>query len=354
MYADALLLLTATATAAAGGAGVGAPAPAWWAPLHGTASLDHYVGSGTFIADRHADNPYYASFLSAAPSWSLTDDLRVMAELGFTYEWTRLVTPCHPASGPRAAGAPTADCSDAEEPAGYRHDFTDLTLSVRHARLWDPGPAQLSGWASVALPTSRTSRATDNVTTLGVGGAARARWSALSVNLSFGALKFFPLREAQVVAEQDVLVADDGTPVGRCASFRTASCIALSGFVASWRLQTTLSLTVTVPWVEGLSATASVGYLYDRRHGRDADALRSPRVDGDGDPVVRGVNASNSTTGNVEVSYSLDDHFSLAIGLFSLQPARTADGHHLRFPFYDFVSPANNYTAWYLSGGVSL
>lgn len=335
-------------------AGAGRPPRRGGRPLHGSASVDSYVGSGTFIRDGHSDNPYYASFLSASPYWAFSDDLRVQADLGFTYEWTRWVTPCHPASGPRAAGAPTRDCSDAEDPAGYRHDFTDLTLSVRHQRLWEPGPVRLSGWGSVGLPTSRTSRATDNVVTLGAGGAALARWSMLSVNLSFGAMKFFPLREAQVVAQGDVVVADDGTPVGRCASFRTASCIALSGFVASWRLQSTLSLTVTVPWVEGLSATASVGYMYDRRHGRAEDPLRSPRVDGDGDPVVRGINASDSTTGNVEVSYWLDDHFSVALGLFSLQPARTADGHRLRFPFYDLVSPANNYTAWYLSGGVSL
>src|SRR5687768_13536576 len=98
----------------------------WWERFGGTAALDSFVGIGTFIGDRHADNPYWASTLTIKPSYELIEDLHLKLYFSLTYEWTRLVTPCHPASGPRAEGAPTEDCSDTDDASGQRFALEDI------------------------------------------------------------------------------------------------------------------------------------------------------------------------------------------------------------------------------------
>ena len=55
------------------------------------------------------------------------------------------------------------------------------------------------------------------------------------------------------------------------------------------------------------------------------------------------------TYGDINVSFMPVDHFVLGMGIQSYQPALTADNSSIRFPFYDFVSPSNNYTRWYLT-----
>jgi hypothetical protein len=43
---------------------------------------------------------------------------------------------------------------------------------------------------------------------------------------------------------------------------------------------------------------------------------------------------------------------SIAVGTTSIQPAWTADGKYLRFPFWDFISPQNNFSAAFLTLGI--
>jgi long-subunit fatty acid transport protein len=91
-----------------------------------------------------------------------------------------------------------------------------------------------------------------------------------------------------------------------------------------------------------------LGYAYSRKFGSSGDAFSSTRTDADGDRIATGVNEDDTTSGSIEVAYAFDDHWSLAGGIASSQPAKTAGGKSLRFPFFDFISPANNYTGYYL------
>jgi hypothetical protein len=328
----------------------------WWERFGGAVAFDSFVGIGTFVKDRHADDPYWGSTLTITPSYEIVDDLTVGLFFSLTYEWTHLVTPCHEASGPRPAGAPAKDCSDTNDPNGQRFDLLDLELSAKHGKMVEAGPFTLSGFGAVALPTSRASRHADNILSLGTGLTAGVELGPVSIELSGSFYKHFPTAEAAVLdAIETDARADGGTPIGRCASFRQQSCVALQGFVASWNVKSELAVSFELPWVEGLSTSASVAYLYSRRFGQEPDELSSPILDADGDRVVTGTNHDDSTIGVFDVSYAfLDEHLSVSFGIFSWQPARTADGKSVRFPFYDFVSPANNYTTWYLTLSASL
>lgn len=63
--------------------------------------------------------------------------------------------------------------------------------------------------------------------------------------------------------------------------------------------------------------------------------------------AVNGVQTGRSdvTWGLISVGYDITDHFGVAIGLSSYQPAMNSTYTHPRFPFFDFSGPnANNFT----------
>lgn len=319
-------------------------------PFAASASIDFSVGSGSFVAYDKADDPLYTSTLTLAPGWSFAEHMKIGAQLALTYEWTNLVTACSAASGPRPAGGPQEDCSDTNDANGRRLSLSDLTFSFAHDQVYALDPIIFAASASLALPTSRESRATNNVLTIGGNAGASIELEMFKIGLGFGLRKFFPTAEASVL---DAVEAEarqrGGVPVIRCASFRRESCLLLTGFVPSWRVAIDADATIEAPWVEGLSATIAFGYQYSRRYGRALDAFSSMKTDAGGRIIVDGTNEDDSTSGTIEVAYELDDRLSFALGVTSQQPAKTADGKSLRFPFYDFISPASNFSAWYLS-----
>jgi hypothetical protein len=322
----------------------------WWAPIGVDLGLDTTVGIGTFVASEKADDPYWSSTISLAPSWKFDEHLAASLSLSLTYEWTYLVTPCRPASGPRPEGAPALDCSDASG-TGRRTDFEDLSLEIGHDRLVELEGLKLDGGAAIRLPTSRDSQAAGNLFTLsGALGISRA-FGPVTPSFTVRFAKFFP-KSASPALDAEESYGDP--PIGRCASFRQTDCIFLVGFVPTWRTGFDLGLSAEIPWVEGLSISMELGYRYTKKHGRDTDALSSTRTDATGRPVVDGTNEADTTSGTIELGYAFAEKWSARLGVSSVQPAKTEDGGGLRFPFYDFISPANNYTGWYLGLGYSL
>src|SRR5262249_29603849 len=149
--------------------------------------------------NQKTDNPYYATTFTLQPSWALDDTISVSLSYGLTYEWTYLVTPCHAASGPRAAGAPAEDCSASDDFGAARFDQTDLELGIADSAIYVLGPVTFSGNAGLGLPTSRTSRYTSNLFTLALGGAASLALEPVTIGLDLSFRKFFPTASAQVL-----------------------------------------------------------------------------------------------------------------------------------------------------------
>ncbi len=64
---------------------------------------------------------------------------------------------------------------------------------------------------------------------------------------------------------------------------------------------------------------------------------------------------ADTTWGLISVGYDVNDHFNLALGLSSAQPARTADQKGYRFPFFDFQSGSySNNTQVFVSASGTL
>lgn len=317
----------------------------WTRPIGLSVSLETAIGVGTFVSSEYADDPYYGSSLSLDPSYALDEELTLSLHLGFAYEWTYLVTPCRAATGPRPAGAPAQDCSDTGDPNGRRFDLDDVSLSLSHAGLELPLELTLDGRASVALPTSRGSRAATNVLTAGLGVGLRRSFELFTPSIGLSFSKYFPIDDAPLAE-----MGDTDVPIGRCRDPLKTSCLLLSGFVPSWRLG--VELGVGFELGNGFDASISFGYAYTAKFGRAPDAASSPRLDADGQRIVTGVGASDTTSGGLELGFTPEatgEAWRFALGVSSSQPARTEDGRALRFPFFDFISPANNYSAWYLS-----
>ena len=66
------------------------------------------------------------------------------------------------------------------------------------------------------------------------------------------------------------------------------------------------------------------------------------------DAAKGGRGQSDTMYGTIDVSYQPFEHVGFSVGVSSVQPPKTANNESFRFPFFDFVSEANNYTYYYL------
>lgn len=104
------------------------------------------------------------------------------------------------------------------------------------------------------------------------------------------------------------------------------------------------------------SVNASVGLLYQILAPlRDAPELRSPFATTQG--------WTELSTGSLIYSYQvpmesfdlpIDTNMRVTAGVSSLQPSYDAGGRTLRFPFWDFATPANNFSAAFVSLDVGI
>ena len=84
--------------------------------------------------------------------------------------------------------------------------------------------------------------------------------------------------------------------------------------------------------------------------------------DGVSSPFSTKQNFMDSTSGAIFYSYDIPDkalgisdyvNTNLSLSLSSAQPAWTFDGKSLRFPFWDFISPNNNFSSFGVSLGAN-
>ena len=71
--------------------------------------------------------------------------------------------------------------------------------------------------------------------------------------------------------------------------------------------------------------------------------------DNSAEPTRRTNNETQRDTswGIVDLSYAVNDHLDLSTGISSVQAAKSADGKHIRFPWWDFEGPQSNSTSLY-------
>lgn len=282
-------------------------------------SFSTYLGAGTFVLDSHSDNPFVSQEVLVRPRFWLSarQNLQLLWLLECEY-------------------------TDPDDPAGRRCWPSDLGLSYHHVRLWqDPWlSGRLMGSASLWLPTSLESQTNHTVMNLRVSllYLATVLKGRLQLFYGFAVQKYLPAERVRGFLGQE----DDAAGLPLCLARGRASAdgacgsggplndnwLLVNSFGAQWYFRPDL-------W---LSASLSLWNFF--RYAVD---------EAGSDPALPRAGRADLTWGTLELAYQWRQHYVFALGLTSRQPALTADGSAPRFPFWDFISPSNNFSKAYVT-----
>jgi hypothetical protein len=293
-------------------------------------ALDHYLGLGTFVdASRYS---YLAANLTIAPVYLFgigRQRLVASATVRLNYEYTLPDVD----TGRRTQVSDTRVGISA--PALYRETHTGIALS--------PG-------VSLALPTSLESWHAGLITNLGVN--ATFSRSVSTVDLRFtvsGSRGFFASAQNGVLASTStdargnlLVISRQGEPVSAFANWNTAWSFSVGGQV-QWRA------TGSLLFYAGYSFSKSWRYAATLV----VDEFTAQGTDANGNPVARaGPGQSDRTAAFVGASYQVNEHYTLDLGLSTIQAPLTATGL-VRFPFLSFGSWADNASSLYFTLGAA-
>lgn len=236
----------------------------------------------------------------------------------------------------------------------------------------------ISGGVNARAPLSLSSRRWNVLGSLGLGGAVA--WSTEHLGdllpewLGDFSLSYTPSVSVIGHLQPNPSVPCDGSPLdptlpryGTAAENldRIPLVIAREGeilpdgscIVRGRRPIGSFSHAASIGWSLGKhSVMASAGLLYQFLAPlRDAPELSSP--------FASNQSFSEMSTGSIAYSYAIPieslglplvSHMRATAGLSSMQPTYDAAGRNLRFPFWDFVTPANNFSAAFVSLDVGI
>jgi hypothetical protein len=314
----------------------------WWQNRFAGSLLDitNYFGTGTFYTSGY-HNPYVATAFYLKPNLKLGTkrDLSIYARVYLELEYTK-----------------------EDNPEARRENPLDswLVLNARNLYTEARSKIRLAGALRAILPTSFESRYQHMIVGLSAGlnlnrgfefgqpDPAGKKWQ-IDVSLGSTATKFIQTSKyrgeypgdttncrlspgnftsGQVGAATDLGAAAGsdhcGGPLNANYSFTTAANATLT------RRRVSLSMTLIV--INQFQYSVPLDQQF----------------------AVHGVQTgrTDSTWGLISLGYDVTDHFAIAIGMSSYQPALDSTYSHIRFPFFDFSGPnANNYTQFF--AGVS-
>jgi len=258
-----------------------------------TLLLTNSVGTGSFLkqVDRQEQ---LISTLTLTPFLTLKNlvadkSLKISAEQKINFNWLPQASPPE------------------------KFDFSDLIIrtALQDAFAWAGTGLTLTPSLEVEAPVSKLSRAARRY--VGLGTALSLAWAYEGFSLSYKPLLTGFINGAPAVSD-----CNERSP---CTPTRQTRAMFKNTLVAKY--------------IHGNHTVAATFRLYDaflRPLASDAEAK----------------NLSESTLGVLEYSYAIPMRFPLAVtfGVISFQPSRNAQGT-INFPFFDFVTPANNYSQLY-------
>lgn len=310
-----------------------------WSKFKGSyTSLAFNLGTGSFITNK-SDNPLFNAELTLYPRFSLGDYQSVRAYWVLECEFT-----------------------EPEGREGRKCDPSDIRLSYHHTNIWqDPWlKGRVMGYAGIWLPTSYASININKVILnprASIGYLVRFFNNKFELAYNFTVQKYFQQSKSrQCPFETDANgVARDGAGNILCAAGGYDAPGQDSGSGSSRGISdghAGSGGTLNDNWL--LINNLHVGYYLSKKWSFSADILiynyfRYSVGSAFNDPNLPDTGRADYTWGIIEAAYQATGNLSLAMGISSLQSALTADNKSVRFPFYDFISPANNLTKWYLS-----
>jgi hypothetical protein len=282
-------------------------------------SLSTSIGSGTFVLDDYSNDPYVSQEIFLRPRFWLTKNQNVQLLWLMECEYT----------------APN-------DPAGRHCNWSDLRLSYHHVDIWrDPWlQGRLMGSAQIWLPASLSSQ--NNHTVMNLRGSllylALLADKRLQLIYGFSLQKYLPTRKARGFRGEQF--DETGTPLcfARSSAGTDGACGSGGPMNDNWLVVNSLGL----QWFFSDKIWLSVSLAIWNYVRFSVDELGS-------DPEFPRTGRGDFTSGGIELGYQWRKHLVFGAGLTSRQPALTADGDWPRFPFWDFSSPANNYSRVYLT-----
>lgn len=296
-------------------------------------TLDHYLGVGTFV-----DTRYY-SYLAA---W-----LTIQPQYLFSIGKQRLV------ASVTVRGAWEYTLPDVE--TGRRWSLFDTRIGVAAPAFFREPNTKIAFTPSVGLllPTSLESWNAGLITSLSVGFALSRSIGVVDFRFNASGSRSFYGQANSGYRNPNL----DGTGAApRDASGNLlAVCRPGEEFCATAGMNPAWSFVVggQVQWRATGSFLLYAGYTYSRSFREAAaptvDAYTPQALDSNGNPVAKAGYGSNDRTSTfVGGSYQLNEHYSIDLGISTVQTPLTPTGQ-VRFPFLSLGTWADNATSLYFS-----
>lgn len=315
-------------------------------PLHLQATLDTSLGNGVF-APGYQIQPSLGSSLNLRPSASLPkiDGLPKAILTGSIDFSVSNWIPASQTSGVYDRQVRVGDPSVAVIlPGIFKEEFTGIGVSLV---------------GSARLPLSITSRQQNLITN--VGGSAQFAWGSPDLAIGSFFAQYSPSVRASIYSQLGATMPCDapnlagtprplGDPINGLDTLPTyiaprdeqylpdGTCV-----LAGRQSIAAVSNSVATGWTDpsgnhNLSLSLGISHSFSR--GLKSDPTLSS-------PFSSGQNFNESTNGSLSYAYTLpfDFNSSISTGIFSGQPSVSGTG--LRFPFWDFQTPANNFSGFF-------
>lgn len=303
--------------------------------FHLSIDLDHWLGTGTFV------NSAYYSYLSGnlifSPSYGFTLFGKKLMASGFTRVGLEYTRP--------------------DNETGRRVSWMDLAASLRAPAIYKIPVVGVSVSPGIGytMPITMESWSANSYGSISASvGLSRKFFEKLGLRYGISAGKALWGRSFSGISARAADNRDaQGNRIFLCRAADTYCAVA--GNNSDYLLINSLGADyqITEKW------SASLGWML-RSTWRAAaastpDQFTPQAVDSNGNPVARsGDGRSDLEVGTIGVAYAINDMFSLSAGVATFAPPKTNDNKAFRFPFFDFIGPADNNTTFSLGVSASL
>lgn len=304
-----------------------------------TANLTQSLGQGTFVKDAYARTPDYGYLAGIGASYQVLPKLSV----GSRFVWIQQLT------------VTNQDSKNGTVPRELQ--VRDLVFSASAPRLYrEPLTGiEVGTGLNLNLPTSKASRSAQRLFGLGVRGNAGRLFEkvgpgdlalgyALSIVKNFGPAS--PDNDPGKHPSGQLCRAGNKDDAGNClTSIATNNFYVLNDFNVAYTFLQDFTFTFDFLIWNRVSHDLSGSPLP-----RDVAATRDATI-GTSPYATSGGQQTDATVATFEISYALTKNFTLSAGLYTFQPVFIQNGsstHTLRFPFWDFQTPADNNSTFFL------
>ncbi|MBK7863778.1 MAG: hypothetical protein IPJ65_35270 [Archangiaceae bacterium] len=306
------------------------------------ASLDHYLGAGTFI-----NSNLYASFAGAI-------DLsgRYLFKLGRVK------------LGASARGYVSYEYTLPDASTGRRWSWRDLSFGLSAPAVYKDALTGISFTPSLSftVPITPESWQATTITVLSAGFNFTRSLGRFNLALSVGGSRGFHVHPESAIRNpsSNTAVTNGASPsvdnfsdgYMRAACRGGESTCAIAGNNTAWGLSGAVSVDFRA--TDALSFSGSYALRTAWRYanaGNGPDQYTPQGTTSNGDSVATWgfMQAGDLVITSLSANYQITDHWGASLFVYTAMPPRNSQGTSFRFPFWAFDGAANNYSSLGLS-----